>query len=221
MADDIRRETDARPVRTLKPGDRVLRVRTRRSRLPAIERRIGGRLAGVYEFLTELGTKTPVLWMIAILAILVVLAPIPVFLFERQAEGARMTSYWVGLWWAVSAFTTVGHSNIEAVTVGGRIVGSIYTIASVGLFFGSVIAAFSSYFILTWRRPKRQLVDTINYYLQRIEELTVEELEDLEDLTRGLLRTEKERAEAEQRKSSIPSEKPPEAPPTSGSKQLR
>ena len=204
MADDIRRETDARPVRTLKPGDRVLRVRTRRSRLPAIERRLGGRLAGVYEFLTELGTKTPVLWMIAILAILVVLAPIPVFLFERQAEGARMTSYWVGLWWAVSAFTTVGHSNIEAVTVGGRIVGSIYTIASVGLFFGSVIAAFSSYFILTWRRPKRQLVDTINYYLQRVDDLSAEELDDLNEMTRGLLFAARERAEKEQRPGFVP-----------------
>ena len=94
-------------------------------------------------------------------------------------------------------------------SVGGRIVGSIYTVASVGLFFGSVIAAFSSYFLLTWRRPKRQLVDTINYYLQRIEDLTVEELEDLDEMTRGLLHTAKERAEEEGRRSSPAPEPPP------------
>jgi len=136
-----------------------------------------------------------VLGMIAALAVLVILAPIPVFLFERGAEDAQLTSYWVGLWWAVSAFTTVGHSNVDVFTVGGRIVGSLYTMVSVGLFFGSVIAAFSSYFLLTWRRPKRQLVDTINYYLQRIDELSVEELEDLDEMTR--LADEHARTQAE------------------------
>jgi voltage-gated potassium channel len=201
MAEEVRREPDPRAVRTVKPGDRVLRVRTRRARLPLIEREVTGRAAGVFVFLVDLATQTPVLWMIAALAVLVALAPIPVYLFERGAEDAQMTSYWVGLWWAVSAFSTAGHSDIDVFTVGGRIVGSIYTIASVGLFFGSVIAAFSSYFILTWRRPKRQLVDTINYYLQRIEELSVEELEDLDDMTRGLLQTARERAEMKERHS--------------------
>jgi voltage-gated potassium channel len=170
--------------------------------LPLIERRVGSPLIEGLRLFLDLATQTPVLGMIAALAVLVVLAPIPVFLFERGAEGARMTSYWVALWWAVSAFTTAGHSNIEAVTVGGRVVGSLYTIAAVGLFFGSVLAAFSSYFILTWRRPKRQLVDTINYYLQRIEDLTVEELEDLADMTSGLLEKATERAESENRHGS-------------------
>ena len=209
MDEETQPKTDPRAVHTVKPGDRVLRVRTRRARLPLIEREVSGRVAGVFVFLVDLTTQTPVLWMIATLAILVALVPVPIYLFEREAEGAQMTNYWVGLWWAVSAFSTVGHSSVEVVTVGGRIVGSIYTVASVGLFFGSVIAAFSSYFILTWRRPKRQLVDTINYYLQRIDDLTVEELEDLDDMTRGLLHTARERAEEESRRSTLSSEQPP------------
>ena len=195
MAEDSRGETDVRAVRTVKPGDRVLRVRTRRRRLPFIERRVGGPLIAAFDFFAELATQTPVVGMIVALVVLVALAPIPVFLFERAAEDAQMTSYWVGLWWAVSAFSTVGHSSVEVVTVGGRIVGSIYTVASVTLFFGSVIAAFSSYFLLTWRRPKRQLVDTINYYLQRIDDLTIEELEDLDEMTSCLLHTARERSE--------------------------
>lgn len=213
MAEDVRRETEPRPVRTVKPGDRVLRVRTRRARLPLIERRLGGPIVEAFGFVADLATQTPVLGMIAVLTVLVVLAPIPVYLFERGAEGAQMTNYWVGLWWAVSAFSTAGHSSVEVVTIGGRVVGSIYTVASVGLFFGSVLAAFSSYFILTWRRPKRQLVDTINYYLQRVDELTVEELEDLDDMTRGLLQTARERAEAEKRRGPLPTDDaPPSAP---------
>ena len=208
MVEDPRQETDARTVRTVKPGDRVLRVRSRRHRLPLIERRVGGPLLSAIEFFAELATQTPVLGMIAALVVLVIAAPLPVYLFEQGVEDPQMTSYWVGLWWAVSAFSTVGHSDVEVLSVGGRIVGSIYTVASVGLFFGSVIAAFSSYFLLTWRRPKRQLVDTINYYMQRIEDLTVEELEDLDEMTRGLLHTAKERAEEEERHSRPPQEPP-------------
>ena len=209
MAGGTRGENEARAVHTVKPGDRVLRVRTRKARLPLIERRIGSPIGESFRLMAEIATQTPVLWFIAALAVLVALGPIPVYLFERSAEDAQMTSYWIGLWWGVSAFSTVGHSNVEVFTVGGRIVGSIYTVVSVGLFFGSVIAAFSSYFLLTWRRPKRQLVDTINYYLQRIEDLTVEELEDLDEMTRGLLHTAKERAEEEGRRSSPAPEPPP------------
>ena len=184
----------------MRPGDRVLRVRTRRARLPLIERRLVGPLTEVFDFFADLATQTPILGILVALIVLVILGPIPVWLFERTADDAEMTSYWVGLWWAVSAMSTAGHSAVEVNTVGGRIVGSIYTVLSVGLFFGSVIAAFSSYFILSWRNPKRQLVDTINYYLQRVDELSVEELEDLEDMTRGLLQTAKERAEGEGRR---------------------
>ena len=204
MAGETRRETEARAVHTVKPGDRVLRVRTRKARLPLIERRLGSPIVEGFGLMADIATQTPVLWFIAALAVLVALGPIPVYLFERSAEDAQMTSYWIGLWWAVSAFSTAGHSNVEVLTVGGRIVGSIYTVVSVGLFFGSVIAAFSSFFILTWRRPKRQLVDTINYYLQRVDELSAEELDDLNEMTRGLLFAARERAEKEQRPGFVP-----------------
>jgi len=56
--------------------------------------------------------------------------------------------------------------------------------------------------ILTWRRPKRQLVDTVNYWLRRIDELTVEELEDLDGMTRGPNHTVRERAGTEERHGS-------------------
>ena len=187
----------------MRPGDRVLRVRTRRARLPLIERRLVGPLTEVFGFFADLATQTPILGILVALLVLVILGPIPVWLFERTSDDAEMSSYWVGLWWAVSAMSTAGHSAVDVNTVGGRIVGSIYTVLSVGLFFGSVIAAFSSYFILSWRNPKRQLVDTINYYLQRLDELSVEELEDLEDMTRGLLQTAKERAEGEGRREGV------------------
>lgn len=164
-----------------------------------IQRGVSTPVSEGWQMLVDISTQTPVLWFIGALVVLVIVGPIPVWLFEMTADDPDMTNYWVGLWWAVSAFSTAGHSGVSVETAGGQIVGSIYTVLSVGLFFGSVLAAFSSYFILTWRKPKRQLVDTINYYLQRIDELSVDEIEDLEDMTKGLLFTARERAQQEGR----------------------
>ncbi len=207
MVEDSRQETDPRAIHTVKPGDRVLRLRSHRRRLPLIERRVGGPLIAAIDLFADIATQTPIVPMIATLVALVAVVPIPVFFFEQGAADTQVTSYWVGLWWAVSAFSTVGHSDVVLLTTGGRIVGSIYTVISVGLFFGTVIAGFSSYFMLTWRRPKQMLVDTVTYYLQRIDELTVEELDDLDDITEGLFHTAKERAERENRHSG-PAEEP-------------
>lgn len=200
MPEDPRPDSERRAIHTVKPGDRVLRIRARRRRLPMIQRRVGPLASGI-ELFADIFTQTPILPIISLLAVLVFLAPIPVWLVERTAADSEVTSYWVALWWAVSAMSTAGHSNVDLVTAAGRVIGSIYTVMSVGLFFGSVLAAFSSYFLLTWRRPKRMMVDTVNYYLQRIDQLTVEELEDLQDITEGLLRSAKEHAEAQGRHS--------------------
>ena len=188
---------EPRVVHSDKPGDRVLRMRTRRSRLAMIESGVSTPVQQAYHLVAEIMTQTPVPWFIGALVVLAFVGPIPVWLFERTAENSDMHSYWVALWWGVSALSTIGHSGVNVESVGGQIVGSIYSVISVSLFFGAGIAAFSSYFILTWRKPKRQVVDTVNYYLQRIDDLSVEELRDLKDLTQGLLTTALERAEEE------------------------
>ncbi len=216
MVDEARQDADPRRIRTVKPGDRVLRVRTHRRRLPRIERGVGGPLVAAIGLFRDIFTQTPILPIITFLGLLVALAPIPVFFLEKAADNSEVTSYWVGLWWAVSAFTTVGHSEVVLQTTGGRTIGSIYTVLSVGLFFGSVIAAFSSYFILSWRRPKQMFTDTVTYYLQRVDELTVEELDDLEDITEGLLRTAKERAERENRRSPPSADEEPSSSAAEG-----
>jgi len=188
-------------VKTSKPGDRAIRVLTRTRRLPDIKGQVGDPVVAAIKLFADIFTQTAILPVIGLLTLLVILVPIPMFLIERSAGDAELTSYWTGLWWAVSAFTTVGHSQVGLVTAPGRVIGSIFTVISVALFFGSVIAAFSSYFLLTWRRPKRQIIDTVTYYLQRIDQLTTEEIKELEEITAGVLHTAMERAEAEERQS--------------------
>ena len=200
-------ETPKRPhrvIRSSRPGDRVLLVGTRKRRLGSIRREAVGNVTAAIDLFRDIFTQTLILPVIAFLALLVIIVPVPTFLIERTSNEADVTSYWIGLWWAVAAFTTVGHSDIDLVTAPGRVLGSIFTIVSVALFFGSVIAAFSSYFLLTWRKPRRHVVDTITYYLQRIEQLSVEEIDELEEITDGVLHSARERAEA--RHEEIPDE---------------
>lgn len=195
---DETRKSPHRLIRSSKPGDRVLRVRTRRRRLDSIRREAFAPIAAAINLFRDIFTQTLLVPVMAFLAVLVLIIPIPIFLIERSSDDAEVTSYGIGLWWAVAAFTTVGHSDIDLVTTPGRILGSLYTIISVALFFGSVIAAFSSYFLLTWRMPKRQVIDTITYYLQRVDELSAEELEELEELTAGVLHAAIDRAHEEE-----------------------
>ena len=195
MPDETRKRPH-RVIRSSRPGDRVLLVGTRKHPLASIRRETVGAVAAAFALFRDVFTQTIVLPVIALLALLVIIVPVPIFLIERTSDEADVTSYWIGLWWAVSAFTTVGHSDVDLVTAPGRVLGSVFTMVSVALFFGSVIAAFSSYFLLTWRKPKRQVIDTITYYLQRIEQLSVEEIDELEEITAGVLHSAKERAVA-------------------------
>lgn len=211
MTEDARKHR-YREVRTSKPGDRVLRVRVRKHRLASIKRRAGGSVISAVELFADIFTQTALLPVIGLLTLMVILVPVPMFLIERSADEAEMTSYWTGLWWAVAAMSSAGHSDVALVTTPAKVVGSIFTVVSIALFFGSVIAAFSSYFLLTWRRPKRQVIDTVTYYLQRIDQLTMEEIEDLEDITAGVLHTAKERAEAEDRHSPGEDDSPDDSP---------
>lgn len=193
MADETTKRR-LRRIPSSRPGDRTLLVRTRKNRLTSLRRDAVGAIGAAVALFRDVFTKTLVVPIIAFLVILVVITPVPIFLIERSSENAEVTSYSVGLWWAVAAFTTVGHSDVGLVTTPGRILGSIFTIISVALFFGSVIAAFSSYFLLTWRRPKRQVVDTITYYMQRIEDLSADEIVELEEITAGVLHAAHETA---------------------------
>ncbi len=85
MVEDSPQESDPRAIHTVKPGDRVLRLRAHRRRLPLIERRVGGPLTAAIDLFADIATQTPIVPMIVTLMALVAIAPIPVFFFEQGA----------------------------------------------------------------------------------------------------------------------------------------
>ncbi|MCK5434549.1 MAG: hypothetical protein KAI42_04630, partial [Dehalococcoidales bacterium] len=69
------------------------------------------------------------------------------------------------------------------ITAPGMIIGSIWSIFSTVAFFGVIIATVYAYFMLPRRRPSREIVNALQYNLEQLEKLSVDELELLRDTT--------------------------------------
>lgn len=54
-------------------------------------------------------------------AVLLYLAAVGIYYFERAAQPEQFASVFHSLWWAVSTLTTVGYGDVYPVTVGGRV----------------------------------------------------------------------------------------------------
>jgi voltage-gated potassium channel len=63
------------------------------------------------------------------------------------------------------------------------IIGSIWSIFSTVAFFGVIIASLYAYFMLPRRRPSREIVGALQYNLEQLENLSIDELEVLRDTT--------------------------------------
>jgi voltage-gated potassium channel len=66
-------------------------------------------------------------------------------------------------------------------------VGGIWIIVGSLLFFGTIVATVTAYFMRPLQRPARQIVDTIEYNLEHLEDLSVDELDLLKETTGALI----------------------------------
>ena len=73
-----------------------------------------------------------VLFVVAAM-ILLYLAAVGIYYFERDAQPDKFSSIFDGLWWAVATLTTVGYGDVYPVTVGGRIFTFIVLLIGLGI----------------------------------------------------------------------------------------
>jgi len=163
----------------LQKGDKVLRVRRRRPRrrlrnTPDIPR--------VFIFLRRLVSETPLIPLILALIALWLLFSWGVYLAERGVN-EQINSYRYALWWAFTAMQTQGANSPGPITATGIIIGSIWSILGTVAFFGVIIGTLYAYFMLPRRRPSREIVSALQYNLEQLENLSVDELELLRDTT--------------------------------------
>ena len=78
---------------------------------------------------------------------------------------------------------TQGANSPGPITAPGMIIGSIWSIFSTIAFFGVIIGTLYAYFMLPRRRPSREIVTALQYNLEQLENLSINELEVLRDTT--------------------------------------
>ena len=118
-----------------------------------------------------------VLWMLFAAAL---------YVAEKGVEGSSITSYGRALYWGVAAFSTAGIADMPVRGV-SELVGAIWIVVGSMLFFGAIVATITAYFMRPLQRPSKQIIDTIEYNLEQLDELTIEELELLRETTDTLI----------------------------------
>ncbi len=140
----------------------------------------------IVRFVKDIVANTPFIKMVSLLVGLWMIFSAGMYLAEQGVEGAAVSSYGEALYWGIAALSTAGIANTPrsglALLIGGTwiIVGSI-------LFFGIIVATITAYFMRPFQRPAKRIIDTIEYNLEQLDDLSIEELDLLKETTDGLI----------------------------------
>ena len=103
-----------------------------------------------------------------------------VYLAERGAEDAAIRSYGEALYWGVAAFSTAGIANMP-VSGPAQFIGGLWIVIGSVLFFGTIVATVTTYFMRPMQRPHKMIIETIEYNLEQLDDLTLDEIDLLKD----------------------------------------
>jgi len=132
------------------------------------------------KFFKDIITRTPFLRMIFLLIVLWLVFAAGLYWAERGIEGAAITSYGHALYWGVAAFSTAGIADTPLSGV-SLFIGGIWIILGSMLFFGTIVATVTAYFMRPLQRPAKQIIETIEYNLEQLDELSIDELDLLKE----------------------------------------
>ncbi len=174
-------EQHVKPLHTTIPGDRVFRrTKKRRASLKTAPH------LRINRFLKVIVTQTPFIKMILLLIVLWLLFSAGVYWADQGSEGTAISSYGRALYWGVAAFSTAGIADTP-LSGTAQIVGGIWIVMGSIVFFGTIVATVTTYFMRPLQRPAKQIIGTIEYNLEQLDDLTVEELDVLKETTDWLI----------------------------------
>ena len=138
-------------------------------------------------FLADVSSHTPILQLVLLLVALWMVFSAGIYLAERNADGAAITSYGEALYWGVAAFSTAGIADTP-VTATAQLIGGLWIVIGSVLFFGTIVATITTYFMRPMQRPHKMIIDTIEYNLEQLDDLSLEEIELVKDTVNVLIR---------------------------------
>lgn len=137
-------------------------------------------------FVSDILEHTPIIKMIVLSIVLWMIFSGALYIAERGVEDATITTYGQALYWGVAAFSTAGIADSPRSGI-SQIVGGIWSILGSVLFFGTIVATVTTYFMRPLQRPAKRIIDTIEYNLEQLDDLSLEELHLLKKTTDTLI----------------------------------
>lgn len=142
--------------------------------------------ARLKRFLKDVSIHTPFTRMVLLLIILWLMFSAGLYLAEQGVEGSSIDTYGAALYWGVAAFSTAGIAG-EPVTAMARFIGAVWIVLGSVLFFGAIVATVTAYFMRPMLRPHKKIIETIEYNLEQLGELTIDELDLLKETVDTLI----------------------------------
>ena len=127
-------------------------------------------------FIKDISAHTPFAKMVILLIVLWLIFSAGVYLAERSIEEASIKSYGEALYWGIAAFSTAGIADTP-ISSTAQLIGGLWIVLGSVLFFGTIVATVTSYFMRPMQRPHKKIIDTIEYNLEQLNELTLDELD--------------------------------------------
>ena len=131
-------------------------------------------------FIRDVSLHTPFIKMIFLLISLWTVFSAGLYLAEQTADGATITSFGEALYWGIAAFSTAGIADTPQSNI-AQLVGGVWIVVGSVLFFGTIVATITAYFMRPMQRPARRIIDTIEYNLEQLDDLSIDELDLLKE----------------------------------------
>ena len=137
-------------------------------------------------FVNDILRQTPFLWLILLLTVLWLVFSSALYVSEKAAASSTVTSFGDALYWGIAALSTAGIADTPASGT-SKLIGGVWIIVGSVLFFGTIVGTVTAYFLRPLRRPANQIVESIEYNLEQLDELSVDELDLLKETVDTLI----------------------------------
>lgn len=137
-------------------------------------------------FFTDIATHTPFIRMILLLMFLWLIFSAGVYWAEQEVVGSSIRTYGEALYWGVAAFSTAGIADTPTSGV-AQVIGGIWIVIGSVLFFGTIVATVTTYFMRPMQRPHKKIIESVEYNLEQLNDLSIEELDLLKETVDTLI----------------------------------
>ncbi len=137
-------------------------------------------------FIKDISTHTPFTKMIVLLIALWLTFSTGLYFAERGIEGAKIASFGDAMYWGIAAFSTAGIADSPQSNI-AQLIGGLWIVVGSVIFFGTIVATVTTYFMRPLQRPSKRIIDTIEYNLEQLNDLTIDELDILKETVDTLI----------------------------------